>query len=189
MGFDPRLYRQFLVDAIREGRMPILAAKYRVSVSTAYRMRKKALGDGALTRLGECALAVGPNFFNSLESEIVSRPKAAKNQWKLDHPEETREMERRHRFRIRMEALIRYGGNPPVCVCCGEMHIEFLCIDHINGGGNDHRRAIGNQVGTSFFRWLKRNGYPSGFRVLCDNCNMALARHGFCPHEIEKVAS
>lgn len=62
MGTDPRLYRQFLVDAVREGRMPILAAKYHLSVSTAYRMRKKALLDGALTRLGECAFTAGPKY-------------------------------------------------------------------------------------------------------------------------------
>jgi len=42
--------------------MPTLAARYGISVSTAYRLRKKALHDGALTRLGECAFTVGPKY-------------------------------------------------------------------------------------------------------------------------------
>jgi hypothetical protein len=30
---------------------------------------------------------------------------------------------------------------------------------------------------------LITNGFPSGFRTLCHNCNMAKGLYGTCPHE------
>ena len=83
------------------------------------------------------------------------------------------------RQRERMIALIAYSGGKPLCRCCGEIRYEFLCIDHINGGGGRHRK----QVGTNFYRWLAKNGFPKGFQVLCHNCNMAKGFYGKCPHE------
>jgi hypothetical protein len=89
--------------------------------------------------------------------------------------------EKRHR--IRMQALIHYGGNPPKCACCGESHVEFLAIDHVDGRGNEHRRKLGYpQSGEVFYYWLRRNNYPPGYRVLCHNCNMAIGLYGYCPH-------
>lgn len=82
----------------------------------------------------------------------------------------------------RLMALIAYGGENPLCSCCGEMERDFLCIDHINGGGNNHRKAIMKQ-GLDTYSWLARNNYPSGFQVLCHNCNMAKAFYGSCPHK------
>jgi hypothetical protein len=64
-------------------------------------------------------------------------------------------------------------------VCCGESHYEFLTIDHVNGDGADHRRETNNE---DIYRWLERNNFPPGFRVLCMNCNFALGYHGYCPH-------
>ncbi len=88
---------------------------------------------------------------------------------------------KRYCQRVRVKALTYYGGNPPACQCCGESILEFLCIDHINGGGNEHRREVG--VGLMFYRWLINSGYPEGFRVLCHNCNWARRYSGKCPHE------
>jgi len=58
----------------------------------------------------------------------------------------------------------------------------FPVIDHVNGGGNTHRKEVGKTV----YRWLRKQGYPEGYRVLCDNCNAALGRYGYCPHQQEK---
>jgi hypothetical protein len=93
----------------------------------------------------------------------------------------------RHRDRareIRVEAIQHYGG---MCACCGEKRFEFLAIDHIDGGGNEHRRQIAEagQRNSNFTQWLKKNGFPAGFRVLCHNCNMARGFYGQCPHEKE----
>lgn len=93
-----------------------------------------------------------------------------------------------YRLRDRVSALLAYSNNDPKCSCpgCDESRIEFLTIDHINGGGCEHRRSIFNGAeGSShqLFRWLRRNSYPPGFRVLCFNCNVTRIA-GKCPvHE------
>ena len=86
---------------------------------------------------------------------------------------------------VRLKVLIHYGGNPPKCACsgCNESHVEFLTIDHINGGGRKHRRKVGS--GHNFFLWLIRNNFPEGYQVLCMNCNWAKGNYGMCPHNKE----
>jgi hypothetical protein len=84
---------------------------------------------------------------------------------------------RRYRSRLRRQAIKAYGAQ---CQCCQETHIEFLAIDHINGGGAHHRKSLG---GKNFYLWLKEQGYPQDeFRCLCHNCNASLGLYGYCPH-------
>lgn len=86
----------------------------------------------------------------------------------------------RSRQRLREEVLTHYARGVPACNCCGEAHIEFLSIDHIDGGGRQHRKKIGD---SGLYTWLKRHKFPAGFRVLCHNCNQSLGAHGYCPHK------
>jgi hypothetical protein len=85
--------------------------------------------------------------------------------------------------RKRLEVLQHYGGIPPKCACCGEANLPFLTVDHVNGGGVQHRKSIHVRSGTGFFLWLRRNGYPAGFQVLCFNCNRAKSGSNkkYCP--------
>lgn len=85
--------------------------------------------------------------------------------------------------KLKRSALDAYGG--PTCACCGESEIEFLTIDHVNGGGNKHRR----EVRYSMYEWLKKKGYPPGFRVLCMNCNWVTRYGQECPHQRRKAAA
>lgn len=86
----------------------------------------------------------------------------------------------RQRHRELREALIKgYGGS---CACCGEVAFEFLCIDHIHGGGNADRAQHKSDI--AFYKWLLQNGCPKdNYRLLCHNCNMAIGFYGYCPHE------
>ncbi len=112
------------------------------------------------------------------------------------HPEERREVSRRHhrthldsrheyqrehRRKVREKVISHYGGK---CACCGETQYEFLAIDHINGGGNKHRKSLGGN--NRIAAWIIKNNYPSDFRLLCHNCNQALGRYGYCPHQPDK---
>jgi hypothetical protein len=54
------------------------------------------------------------------------------------------------------------------CAICGEDHLEFLALDHIHGCGRKERSP---SSGGSYWRSIKRVGYPEGYRVLCHNCN------------------
>lgn len=98
------------------------------------------------------------------------------------HREERLEYARQYKKVLRDEVLSHYGGNPPRCACCREEHIEFLCIDHISGGGAKHRKSISEH----FYFWLKKNEYPEGYRVLCQNCNSAYGHYGYCPHQLQR---
>ena len=88
------------------------------------------------------------------------------------------------RERLRIAALFAYGGDPPRCACCGETTIQFLTIDHRDGGGNEARKAEGHRGGTQQYRRLRMAGWPAGYRVLCWNCNAAIGLYGRCPHEV-----
>lgn len=84
----------------------------------------------------------------------------------------------RARKKLREEAIKAYGGK---CNCCGENTPVFLTIDHVNNNGAEHRKEV--PAGSTFHRWLKSNGYPKDFQILCWNCNSG--RHlngGICPH-------
>lgn len=86
---------------------------------------------------------------------------------------------------IKLGCFLAYGG--AFCACCGEHRMEFLQLDHIAGNGKEHRRQLGNaKHGHPFYRYLRRNHYPPGLRVLCANCNLARGFFGYCPHEREQ---
>lgn len=106
-----------------------------------------------------------------------------KNEYTLNNKEKVLSSQRKSRNNTKKTILIAYGGSNPECACCGETDIESLCIDHINNGGNSHRKIIRRLAGYSFYVWLKQNNYPKGYRVLCMNCNDSLALFGYCPHK------
>jgi len=81
--------------------------------------------------------------------------------------------------KLRLEVLQHYSGGTPKCACCGETEIRFLSIDHINGGGIEHRKRINGSI----YLWLRRNNYPEGYRILCHNCNFSYGLYGNCPHQ------
>ena len=71
---------------------------------------------------------------------------------------------------LRDEVLAAYGG--PKCVCCGTTDLDVLQIDHIDGGGTQHLKEIGHNI----YAWLRKQGFPPGYQVLCANCNTKKAR-------------
>lgn len=89
--------------------------------------------------------------------------------------------QRKYLVQLRKDAVAAYGGR---CQCPGGCDVDteaFLSIDHVNDDGAEHRK----EIGTSIYRWLKKNNYPKdGFRLLCYNCNIGRANSaGVCPHE------
>lgn len=101
----------------------------------------------------------------------------ATQNWKKRHPDRVRQYSDTHREKVRNLIFDHYGR---VCVCCGEDEIIFLSIDHIDGGGNHHRREVGS--GSEMYQWLVNTNFPEGFQVLCYNCQMGKYKNGVCPH-------
>jgi hypothetical protein len=109
---------------------------------------------------------------------------ARKNKrWVIKNLEAYREIIRKSANKRRMQVLEHYSKGKFECACCGDKHIEFLAIDHINGGGGKHRVSLG-EGGQYIISWIRNNNYPEGFRVLCHNCNSSLGHYGYCPHEL-----
>lgn len=96
--------------------------------------------------------------------------------WSKSNRDARRINERNYARRRRIECLKKYGNH---CKCCGEKENQFLCIDHVDGMGAQHRREIRGSI----YLWLKKKNYPTGFQLLCHNCNMAKSFYGECPHK------
>lgn len=76
--------------------------------------------------------------------------------------------EERNKQINRIITLQIYTNGKMECCLCGEDDIDVLSFDHIYNNGNIHRKEIKN---CHIARWLIRNNFPEGYRVLCRNCN------------------
>lgn len=75
------------------------------------------------------------------------------------------------RLIAQVEALVKYSGfSPPKCVLCGYENILALQLDHTAGDGAAFRKDHPHQTGKSMALWLRKNEWPTGYRVLCANC-------------------
>lgn len=101
--------------------------------------------------------------------------------------EVTKDYNARTRERNRNLVFDQYGRK---CACCGEQIRMFLTVEHLNGGGRQHRLSVKT---TDIYRWLvrefnKTGKWPEGFGILCYNCNAGQWRNaGICPHREGKT--
>lgn len=78
-----------------------------------------------------------------------------------------------------------YSNGLFACACCGESELDFLTIDYIKNDGARERLALFGRRdvgGYTFYRWLIKNGFPSGHAALCMNCNFSKGKHGVRVH-------
>ena len=117
---------------------------------------------------------------NRAKHSVKTTARAVK--WNQDNPERRHKIALAYYYRLQDAAIIAYGGYR--CACCGETERFFLTLDHINNDGGKFRKETGFlHHGAKFYKWLKDHGYPSGYQVLCSNCNHGKHRnHGICPH-------
>lgn len=158
-------------------------------------VKNRNKGDGRTPRCKACMNAYRKgraDYYNAKHREWTARNRdhlnAYNREWAKKQDEESkarkREYNRDFARRIQQQAIDAYGG---FCACCGETERKFLQLDHMDNDGAAHRKKInGVQLGS----WLKRQGYPKGFQVLCANCNFAKHTNGgTCPHQdaLDKV--
>lgn len=148
-----------------------------------YCSRKCTQRDRRATHPGESARLTRESVARQTP-ERVAELRTYRQIWYENNPERAqayKERDARRRAQRRREVLDWYGGK---CACCGEAQEEFLSMDHVNGGGAQHRREIRK----SLPQWLWEQGGPvEGFRILCHNCNQSRGAYGYCPHERDKV--
>jgi hypothetical protein len=117
---------------------------------------------------------------SEVTSEHYRRRKEAGLCYHCDKPPEEgyvlceyhREQNADYRLQLKIDALNAYGGPQCAGKDCNCIDADVLEIDHVDGGGCKHRRLVtSGRGGHPFYQWLKREGYPPGFRVLCPTCN------------------
>jgi hypothetical protein len=111
---------------------------------------------------------------------VKSLPIERKRWYDRPSPSRTRVEEKRKAkfWQARLAMIAAYGGK---CTCCGVSEPQFLTLEHLNGGGRKERRKFSNRAGLLYLD-LQKRGWPSGYTVLCFNCNSAKGHYGVCPH-------
>ena len=135
---------------------------------------------------GDCGKPKDEKFSKCQMCLVRHREKAKRYNKRYTTRYYNKERNRQDHLKLKLLVLSKYGT---VCQCCGEDQYQFLSIDHIDGNGAEHRRQIfGNpRGGGGWYRWLRRNGFPPGYRVLCLNCNFAYGFYKVCPHKIPRA--
>ena len=108
---------------------------------------------------------------------------AKATEWNKANPVRRRENALNHYYRLYDAAFQAYGGYR--CVWCGIDDPIVMTLDHIANDGAAQRRAL-RKTGAAFYKWLRDEGYPAGFQVLCMNCNHAKMRNrGVLPDSLK----
>jgi len=134
-----------------------------------------------ISKRAKAYYAAHPGIYKGYREKNREHNIAYSREYNKTHQEQQKASATARHKEFRLAALSAYSDGPPKCACCGENHLEFLAIDHTNSTGAEHRKNIGTGS-DNMYRWLKKNGYPEGFRVLCHNCNQSLGHYGYCPH-------
>lgn len=101
--------------------------------------------------------------------QFIKEAEASERRHICDTPSQARVA--RYRAKLKSDAINVYSNGTLRCEC-GFSDIRALTIDHIDGGGRSHRIKTAGSGGHNFYRWLKTHNYPSGYGVLCANCQM-----------------
>ena len=130
--------------------------------------------DGVRSWCRECCGKARKLYYLNNKEKLIS----ATVKWRNDNPEKARLASKKIREELKRQVVSGYGGR---CSCCGETSMAFLTIDHINGGGQKHRKLRYNSYGV--YKEIIQRDFPDEFRVLCMNCNFAIRYGDKCPHE------
>lgn len=109
-----------------------------------------------------------------------------------EYQQKNKDRIKEYKLENKLQVFNHYSNYDIKCNCCGERQMEFLSIDHINNDGAKHVRYEGAKYklsGGNLVNWLIQNNFPSGFQILCMNCNWAkgLDSEHLCPHQKEKA--
>ncbi len=146
------------------------------------RLLRDAFPEGYRTLCMNCNFCLGHRGYCP-HGQLIQRTK--KRPFTVEATDESRAAQRLSNqwkwLCYKMEVLSHYGHG---CACCGETQQEFLTIEHPNQTGAAHRKEINGDAkdGRNFLVWLRKNGYPEGYQILCMNCNFATRKGEPCPH-------
>jgi len=125
-------------------------------------------------------------YSNKYRREHLQDDARRSREYRKRHPDRIRNLNQRYYTKnkpflnqknrdryIALKKLVfsKYAPNQIMkCVFCGENGLDFLTLDHIEG-----RKKHGHSTlfsSEKLWYHLKKNGFPSGYQVLCWNCNI-----------------
>ena len=127
-----------------------------------------------LSKCKECnTILTDDNWYPSAKKknwQICSKCAVKKGRYYFNRNyKRNRKQKNGYRHNLKKEVLTHYGNGVLSCVCCGFDDERALTVDHINGDGAIMRKLYGHR-GVKLYFFLRRNGYPEGYRTLCLNC-------------------
>lgn len=129
------------------------------------------------SRINRQRYEVNPDRFRASGAKWAAANKDAIKQRNHAQRDKQRAYSRARNQRLRLIVIDHYSKGVRACACCGESSVEFLTLDHIHGGGNRERKIVRH-----LDLWLINNDFPSGYQILCYNCNGAKRTNTDCPH-------
>lgn len=96
------------------------------------------------------------------------KKRAVGRAWYAANPDRRRRHEREYRQRQRLAVLSHYSNGLLACAHCPFNIVDALELDHIANDGAAHRREVSTR---KLYGGLIATGFPSGYQVLCRNCN------------------
>lgn len=111
---------------------------------------------------------LGEFYSNGHKNKTPDCKLCVKKQKRVYHAlPETKARLREYRQRVRNQFFALYGNKCSLCAC---PILEFLEIDHIGGGGRQHRKQCGGNI--RMWKLVIAEGYrPDKYRTLCRACN------------------
>ena len=89
---------------------------------------------------------------------------------------------REARLQLKRTLIYHYSQGQMTCGCCGFGEFDTLTLDHVSGGGRESYRAVFGGSNRMLYEWVRKNGMPEGFQILCANCNASKRDRGACQH-------
>lgn len=105
-------------------------------------------------------------------------------EWHFANKEKVQSYQQNNRRKYKLMVVNHYSNGTKSCACCGEREMQFLTLDHIDGGGTKEQKVL-QKDGYHFYKWLIDHLYPTGYQVLCWNCNCGRnqTKDKICPHK------
>jgi len=157
---------------INDGIKICSGCKRELPATSVYFSRNKYSPDGLYSKCKECKSTYRKDnkdrfneYWGLYRKEHIEEIRRYGKKFRDNHATEEKLRHFEYGQKIKLQIITHYGGK---CACCGESNLMFLTVDHINGGGTEQIKSFS---GYGFYRWIINNNFPSGFQVLCHNCN------------------
>lgn len=126
----------------------------------------------------DCTATSARNWYHANKERSIAR----NLEWRESNWDKVLEANRRYATKKRQEVVALLGSK---CRCCDERRFSFMSIDHINGGGNKHRKRVPSPA--TFYNEVMQaiRAGSKEYQLLCMNCNHSKRRLGVCEHELE----